>query len=78
MVDKVREATAKQGNPKDPKVALLEIETVPEDQASARTPARGELLGLPADEVPPLRITWCHLRQDATGELIGQLPQDAR
>ena len=63
VVEKVREASAKQGSPKDPTVALLEIESVPEDQAS--TPQRqhvATLLGLPQDEVPPLRIKWCHLQ----------------
>src|SRR5215471_15299969 len=58
------------------KVALLEIETVPENQASlAQRQHVAKLLGLPQDEVPPLRIKWCHLRQDATGELIGSCPK---
>jgi hypothetical protein len=35
VVEKVREATTKKGSPKDPTVALLEIESVPEDKASA-------------------------------------------
>lgn len=34
VVAKVRESTTKKGTPKDPKVALPEIETVPENQAS--------------------------------------------
>src|SRR5262249_23775386 len=34
VVAKVREATAKKGQPKDPKVALLEIKEVPQGQAS--------------------------------------------
>jgi hypothetical protein len=58
VVEKVREASAKKGSPKDPKVALLEIESVAEDKASA--PQRqhvARLLGLTQDEVPPLRIT---------------------
>lgn len=53
-MEKVREASAKKGSPKDPTVALLESESVPEDQAS--TPQRqhvATLLGLPQDEVPP-------------------------
>ena len=76
VVETVREATAKKDNPKDPKVALLEIETVPENQASlAQRQHVAKLLGLPQDEVPPLRIKWCHLRQDATGELIGSCPK---
>jgi hypothetical protein len=75
-VAKVREATAKKGAPKDPKVTLLEIETVPEDKAS--TPQRqhvANLLGLPQDEVPPLRLKWCHLSQASTGELVGSCPK---
>jgi hypothetical protein len=76
VVKQVREATAKKGSPTDPKVALLEIETVPENKASP--PQRqlvAKLLGLPQDEVPPLRIKWCHLSQGANGELIGSCPK---
>jgi len=72
----VRQATAKTGSPKDPKVALLEIETVPEDKAS--TPQRqhvATLLGLSQDEVPPLRIKWCHMSQGPSGELVGSCPK---
>ncbi|MHC4335647.1 MAG: transposase [Planctomycetota bacterium] len=71
-VAKVRKATAKKGTLKDPKVALLEIETVPEDKASV--PQRqqvAKLLGLGQDEVPPLRMKWCHLSQGPNGELVG-------
>jgi hypothetical protein len=76
VVEKVREATANKGALKDPTVTLLEIETVPEDKASA--PQRqhvAKLLGLPQGEVPPLRITWCHLSQGAHGELMGSCPK---
>jgi cytochrome c1 len=75
-VAKVREATAKKGPPQDPKVALLEIETVPADQTSP--PQRqhvATLLGLPQDEVPPLRIKWCHLSQGPNGDLMGSCPK---
>ncbi|MDH3600459.1 MAG: hypothetical protein OEU26_12560, partial [Candidatus Tectomicrobia bacterium] len=75
-VEKVREATAKKGAPKDPKVALLEIETVPENKASE--PQRqhvAQLLGLSQDEVPPLHIKWCHLSQGQGGELVGNCPK---
>jgi len=76
VVEKVREATAKKGDPKEPKVALLEIETVAEKQASTTHRQHvADLLGLPQDEVPPLRIKWCHLSQDAEGELIGSCPK---
>ena len=76
VVEKVREATANKGALKDPTITLLEIETVPEDKASA--PQRqhvAKLLGLPQGEVPPLRITWCHLSQGAHGELMGSCPK---
>jgi hypothetical protein len=56
--------------------ALLAIETVPAPQASE--PQRqhvATLLGLPQDEIPPLHITWCHLRQGACGELVGSCPK---
>jgi hypothetical protein len=76
VVKKVREAPAKKGHPKEPKVALLEIETVPEKQASTTHRQHvADLLGLPQDKVPPLRIKWCHLSQDAEGELIGSCPK---
>jgi len=76
VVKKVREATAKKGSLKDPKVSLLEIETVPESQASCAPREHvAKLLSLPHDEVPPLRIKWCHLRRDADGELIGGCPK---
>ncbi len=76
VVEQVREATAKKGRSKAPMVTLLEIETVPENQAS--TPQRqhvAKLLGLTQDESPPLRLKWCHLSQDATGELVGSCPK---
>jgi len=76
VVAKVREATAKKGSPKDPKVALLEIETVPENQAcTAQRQHVATLLGLLQDEVPPLRLKWCQLSQTSTGELVGSCPK---
>ena len=79
VVAKVRQASAKKGapkDPKDPKVALLEIETVPEGKAStAQRQHIAKLLGLDHDEVPPLRIKWCHLSQGANGELVGSCPK---
>ena len=72
----MREATAKKGTPKDPKVTLLEIETVPEDKAStAQRQHVATLLGLRQDEVPPLRLKWCHLSQGPHGELVGSCPK---
>jgi hypothetical protein len=76
VVEQVREATAKKGAPKDPKVALLEIETVAEDQGStAQRQHVAKLLGLSPDEVPPLHIKWWHLSQGAHGELVGSCPK---
>jgi hypothetical protein len=64
VVERVKQATARQGAAKDPMVALLEIETVPEAHASARhRQLVGELLDLSQDEIPPLRLKWCHLSQ---------------
>ena len=75
-VTKVREATAKKGAPKDPKVALLELETVTEDNAStAQRQHVAKLLGLPQEEVPSLPIKWCHLSQGPSGELVGSCPK---
>ena len=76
VVAKVRQATAKQGSPKDPKVALLEIEDIPDGQASGSDrPQIATLLGLPADVVPAVRLKWCHLRQGPQGELLGRCPK---
>jgi hypothetical protein len=75
-VEKVREATAKKGAPKDPTVALLEIETAPEDKAStAQRQHVAKLLGLSQEEVPPLHIKWCHLNQEPSGELVASCPK---
>jgi hypothetical protein len=75
-VAKVREATAKKGTPKDPKVTLLEIETVPQDQAStAQGQHVAKRLGLSPDAVPPLHLKWCHLSLGPSGELVGSCPK---
>jgi len=69
-VEKVRELSAKKGRPKEPTVSLLEIETVPENKASiAQRQHIAKLLELSQEEVPPLRIKWCHLSHHASGEL---------
>lgn len=80
VVERVRQATAKKGAAKDPMVALLEIETVAENPACA--PQRqdvADLLGLALDDVPSLRLKWCHLSQDESGEIVGRcskMPSD--
>jgi hypothetical protein len=76
VVDKVRQATAKTGTPKDPKVALLEVEALPPDQVSSTShPQLAELLGVPNDQLPPVRLKWCHLSLSATGELHASCPK---
>jgi hypothetical protein len=76
VVEKVREATAKKGRTKDPKVTLLEIETAPEDTAStAQRQHVAKLLGLAQEEQSPLHIKWCHLSQGPNGELVGHCPK---
>ena len=75
-VEKVRQATAKTGAPKDPKVTLLEIETVSEDKASpGQRQHVATLLGLGEDAVPPLRLKGCHLSQGQDGALVGCCPK---
>ena len=76
VVAKGRQATAKKDIPQDPKVALLEIEDVPQEPASHQDRQQvATLLGLPDDEVPNLRLTWCHLRRGPQGELMGRCPK---
>jgi len=80
VVEKVREATAKKGNPREPKVTLLEIEDVPDAAASSSDRQQvAALLGLPKDQVPPVRLTWCHVRQTSQDSLVGRclkMPSD--
>ncbi len=76
VVDKVRKATAKKGTPKDPKVSLLEIEQAPQGQTSNQDRQQvATLLSLPEDEVPPVRLKWCHLSQTPQGEFLGSCPK---
>jgi hypothetical protein len=76
VVDKVRETTAKKGHPRAPKVALLAIENVPDGAAAnADRQQVATLLGLPEDQVPPLRLTGCHVRQTPQGALSGTCPK---
>lgn len=76
VVDKVREATAKKGTPHDPTVSLLEIEKVANGSASRSDRQQvAMLLGLPQDEVPSVRLTWCHVSRGLQGELLGSCPK---
>lgn len=75
VVEKVRQATAQKGIPKDPQGALLAIEEV--SQGHAARPDRQQvatLLGLPADHVPAVRLIGCHLRRGLQGERLGSCP----
>jgi hypothetical protein len=76
VVATVRQATGKTGTPTDPKVALLEIEALPTEQASHQDRQQvATLLGLSEDQVPALRLTWCRLRRGPQGELLGSCPK---
>ena len=76
VVAKVREATAKKGNPKDPKVSLLEIEEVANGSASSSDRQQvASLLGLAEEEGPDLRLQWCHVSLSAKGELLASCPK---
>jgi hypothetical protein len=76
VVQKVLHATTKQGKPREPKVALLEIEYLPADRATPAGPQQlSEWLSLPPDQLPPLRIKWSHLTQGPQGELWGCCPK---
>jgi hypothetical protein len=76
VVDKVRKATAKTGAPKDPKVALLEVEALPPDQALSKShPKLATLLDVPKDRLPPVRLKWCHLSLSPSGELRASCPK---
>src|SRR5499427_1742563 len=76
VVDKVREATANQGHPRDPKIVLLEIKHVPDGVASSSDRQQvATLLGLPEAQVSSVRLTSCHIRQTPQGALLGRCPK---
>jgi hypothetical protein len=76
VVQKVRQATAKQGQPREPKVALLEIAYLPADSATTVGQQQlSDLLSLPTDQLPPVRIKWSHLTKGPQGELWGRCPK---
>jgi hypothetical protein len=76
VVQKVLQATRKQGQPREPTVALLEIEYLPADRTqTAGSPQLSELLSRPTDQLPPLRIKWSHLTQGPQGERWGSCPK---
>jgi hypothetical protein len=76
VIQKVRQATTKQGKPREPQVALLEIDYGPADRIkTAGAQQLAELLSLPTDQLPPLRIQWSHLTKSPQGELWGRCPK---
>jgi hypothetical protein len=76
VVAKVRQATGKQGKPKDPKVTLLAIENVSQDQASPQDRQQvAALLGLPQNQVPNLRLKWDRLHRGPHDELLASCPK---
>jgi len=76
VVDKVRKATAKTGKPHEPKVTLLEVAYVPDENSPAAERQQvAALLGLPVDEVPSLRLRQCRLTLGPQGELRGRCPK---
>ena len=76
VVAKVRQATGTTGTPKEPQVAVLDIEAVPKNQASHQDRQQvATLLELPEDQLPNLRLTWCRLRRGPRGELLARCPK---
>lgn len=76
VVQKVLNATSKKGKPHEPTVALLEIEYLPAaSSTTAGNQQLSELLSLPQDPLPPLRIKWSHLKKGPQGELWGSCPK---
>lgn len=69
-------ATPAQDTPRAPQGALLEIK-----EGGDATPSHSDrqqvatLLGLPPDQVPPVRLRWGHLHQTPQGALVGSCPK---
>jgi hypothetical protein len=76
IVAKVRAATTKTAPPRDPKMALLDLEVLSDTDISGSDRQHvAVLLGLPAEHVPPVRLTWCHLQRTPQGELLASCPK---
>ena len=80
VVEKVKAATRTKDHPVEPKVALLELEYLPE--GTVHLPAASRLAGelsLDLSAVPPFKIKWSHLRASPEGKLTGycsKVPSD--
>jgi hypothetical protein len=55
-------------------MALLECEVASDTAVSDRQQV-AELLGLPPDQVPPVRLRWCRLQRTPQGELLASCPK---
>ena len=76
VVHKVRQATTTQGTPREPTVALLEIESPPAERVKTTgAQPRSARLSLPIAQRPPRRLTWSHLTTGPPGERWGRGPQ---
>ncbi len=76
VVKKVRAATATTGTPRDPTVSLLEREAVCDAKASTSDRQQvAALLELPQDQLPPVRLNWCHMHTTPHGDLLGRCPK---
>jgi hypothetical protein len=76
VVAKVHQLTTKKGTPHEPLVTWLEVEYV--SQSSPQRNGReqvAELLALPQDVLPPLRLKSSHLSRGPQGELLGHCPK---
>ena len=76
VVQKVRAATAKTGTPRAPRMSLLELEVLNDTAISSSDRQQvAVLLGLPQDQVPPVRLKWCHVHRTPQGELLASCPK---
>lgn len=76
VVDKVRAATTKKGNPKAPTGSLSESEAVPHGAAAhSDWQPLAPRLALPYEAVPPVPLTGWHGSRGPQGALLGSCPK---
>ena len=76
VVQQVRQATPKQGKPREPTVALLESEDGPADSSPCDGRQQlSERLSRPPDQLPPRRLKWSQRAQGPQGEIGGCCPK---
>ena len=57
-------------------MSLLELEVLSDPGISSSDRQQvAVLLGLPQDQVPPVRLTWCHVQRTPQGELLARCPK---